>query len=324
MQPLSNDATPTGDPEVVTTGLGIQSVDLLQDGTKIAYSKGGRFGNLWRVPILPDRVATWPDSEQLTFDQALIEFVDVSPDGRRLIVNSSRSGFYDLWLLPAEGGELQPLTSDTPADDDSSWSPDGKEIAFYTRRTGNRDVFVMPSEGGPMRQLTTYAGADANPVWSPDGKVIAYMSVRDGNRDIWLTTPKGDEHIRLTEHPAVDRHPAFSPDGRWIAFDSFRADDGPHIWRIGADGSDPERLTTRRGRMPVWAPDGEKIYFLTPDRNEIWAVTLAGRTERAVADLSGSPGTRGPYALATGGNHLYFTWEETLGDIWIMDIAAEQ
>ena len=112
MQELSEDAQPIGDPEAVTTGLGIQSISLNKDGTKIAYTKGSRFANIWRAPIIPDRAAMWSDAEQLTRDQAYVEFLDISPDGRRLVFNSNRSGVLDLWTLPSEGGEIQPLTND--------------------------------------------------------------------------------------------------------------------------------------------------------------------------------------------------------------------
>ena len=200
MQVLNEDATPKGDPEAVTTGLGIQSASFLADGTRVAYSKGGRFANVWRVPILPDRAATWSDAEQLTFDQAFVEFVDLSPDARRLVVNSNRGGFLDLWTLPAEGGEMQPLTNDPAPDWMPSWSPDGKEIAFYSGRTGNRDIFVIPSDGGPGRQLTTHTGGDVMPFWSPDGQRIAYVSVREGNYDIWVMSTTGGEQIRLTKY----------------------------------------------------------------------------------------------------------------------------
>ena len=158
MQELNDDATPQGDPEAITTGLGIRSASFLADGTRIAYSKGGRFANVWRVPIFPDRAATWSDAEQLTFDQAFIQFLDISRDGRRLVVNSNRSGFLDLWTLAAEGGEMRPVTNDVSPDWWPAWSPDGEEIAFYSNRAGNRDIFVIPRGGGPVRQLTTHTG----------------------------------------------------------------------------------------------------------------------------------------------------------------------
>ena len=72
------------------------------------------------------RRATWSDAQQLTFDDALVEFLDVSPDGTRLAVSSDRSGNQDLWTLPTLGGEMQPLTDHPTPDWDPSWSPDGK------------------------------------------------------------------------------------------------------------------------------------------------------------------------------------------------------
>jgi Tol biopolymer transport system component len=323
MQELNEDATPHGEPVAITTGLGIQSASLLADGTRIAYSKGGRFANAWRVPILPDHAATWSDAAQLTFDQAYVEFLDVSPDGRRLALNSNRSGFPDLWTLPAEGGEMQPLTSDPAPDWAPSWSPDGKEVAFYSGRTGNRDIFVMPSDGGPARQLTTHPGGDIFPRWSPDGQHITYASIREGNYDIWSMSASGAEQERLTDSGGFDNLPDWSPDGQWIAFVSGSQNGTTHISRIPATGGEPEQLTERHSFFPRWSRDGRVIYFLGR-QDDIWALALEGHKERLLADLSGKPGRQGGFALATDGEYLYFTWEETLGDIWVMDVEWDE
>jgi TolB protein len=95
-QPMGRDRKPEGQAEPVTTGLGIRSAALSPNGTKLAYSRGRRMSNVWRVPIFRDRPATWADAEQLTFDAAFIEFVDVSPDGKRVAVSSDRAGNQDL------------------------------------------------------------------------------------------------------------------------------------------------------------------------------------------------------------------------------------
>ena len=50
------------------------------------------------------------------FDQALIELADVSPDGQRLVVSSDRNGNQDLWLLPADGGDLRQLSTERTPD----------------------------------------------------------------------------------------------------------------------------------------------------------------------------------------------------------------
>jgi Tol biopolymer transport system component len=321
MQELERDGRPRGAPRAVTTGLGITSAALSPDGTKLAYAKGGRFANVWRVPILDDREATWSDAEQLTVDQAFVEFTDVSADGKRLVVNSNRTGNPDLWVLPASGGAMQPLTAGPEADWRPVWSPDGGTIAFYSSRQGNRDIYTMPSEGGPARQLTTNEGGDIMPSWSPDGTEIAYVSIRAGNYDVWVMSAEGENQRRLTEHAGMDNMPAWSPDGQWIAYASQRA-----IWRISPEGGDPERLTDG-GFNPKWDPNGETIYFRdngigTPTES-LCAIDIEDRRKRLVADLSQKRGSLGSFSLSTDGSYLYFTWEEKLGDIWVMDVVRE-
>lgn len=153
------------------------------DEKKLAYSKGRRTSNVWRVPILEDRPATWADGDQITSGHAFIEFLDLSPDGDRLLVSSNRAGNPDLWILPSEGGSMRSVTTDPTPDWLPSWSSDGEEIAFYAYRSGNRDIWLMPAEGGPARQITKHPERDSFPVWSPDGQHIAFDSYRAGNED---------------------------------------------------------------------------------------------------------------------------------------------
>ncbi len=183
-QPLASDGSPRGPSEEVTTGIGLGRAALPPDGSKLAYSRGSGAANVWRVPILTDRVATWDDAEQVTFDQAVIELLDLSPDGQRLFVSSDRMGNHDLWELPVAGGEMRQLTTEPTPDWGPRVSPNGEMIAFYSYRSGNRDLWVMPVTGGAARQLTTHDAEDAAPSWSPDGQRITFASLRSGNWDV--------------------------------------------------------------------------------------------------------------------------------------------
>jgi eukaryotic-like serine/threonine-protein kinase len=235
-QALVQDGTPVGDPLAVTQGLGIRSAAFSPDGARLAYTRGGRVSNVWRVPLISDRPATWADAAQLTSERAFIEFVDVSPDSKLLAVSSDRRGNQDLWLLPAAGGEMTPLTTDPAPDWNPRWSPDGNEIAFYAYRSGNRDIWVMPSRGGPARQLTSDSGQDRYPSWSPDGREIAFLSV--GKAATLIVGAKGGEpRFVTTGGTAAD----WSPDGHWLVVERQR-----RLYRIAKEGGEPSPFPPHR------------------------------------------------------------------------------
>ncbi len=315
---------PVGAPEPLTVGVGMRSAAFSPDGTKLAYSKGSLVSNVWRAPILRERPASWADAEQITIGQAHTGISDISPDGRRLLVNSERSGNWDISVLPAEGGDMTQLTTNPTEDVSARWSPDGQEIVFQSGRSGNLDLWVMPAEGGPARPLTSDPKRDYEPTWSPDGTEIAFGSERSGNPDIWVVSADGGEPRQVTVHPGVELGPAWSPDGKWLVFQSQGR--GAGLWRIPAAGGEAEPVTDEvRAYQPRWSPDEKEIYFVRPtDINaNIWAVSLEDGREYPVTDFSGRHGSLYWGTLATDGDYLYFTWIEDLGDIWVMDVVQE-
>ncbi|HSF14935.1 MAG TPA: protein kinase [Vicinamibacteria bacterium] len=319
-QEIRDDGTPSGAPRAITTGLDTRSMALFADGTKIAYSRGRRIANVWRVPLLEQRPSGWADAEPITFDQSFIEFLDLSPDGGELVVNSNRGGFVDIWKLPASGGAMQPLTNDRAPDWNPRWSPDGRQVAFYSYRGGQRDIWVLSVEGGPSRQLTVGEETAAMPAWSPNGSEIVYVSIREGNFDLEIVSAAGGSPRVLASGPREESQPEWSPDGEWIVFASDR-DGAYRLWRVAAAGGEPERLTERPAARPFFAPGGREILFNGLDNN-VWALSLEDRSERQITDLSDKRGELGFYALATDGKHVYFTWVEDRSDIWTMDVIS--
>ena len=239
-QRLNEEGAPVGPANAVSSGLGIRSVaNFSPDGSRIAYSRGRfRVANVWRVPLMQDRPATWSDATQLTFDQAFAEFVDVSPDGERLLVTSDRAGNPDLWILPSDGGSMTPLTTNPTPDWNARWSPDGTQIVFYAYRSGARELWVMPVEGGRARQLTTEGGTF--PAWSPDGQEVAFIA----SQGVYIVPVAGGEARQVVDSAAS--FASWSPDGEWITYASL-----PGLWRVGTDRHwvSVLRYGTRRPRV---------------------------------------------------------------------------
>jgi Tol biopolymer transport system component len=321
-QRIASSGGPGGEPQQVTAGLEVRHVMFSPDGSRLAYSKGRWVANVWRVPIRIDHPATWSDAEQMTFDQAYIEFVDVSPDGRRLAFSSDRTGNQDLWTMPVGGGEMVQLTADPAPEWAPRWSHDGTRISFYSHRSGDREMWVMPAMGGPARQLTRAKGLDAGGSWSPDDREIAFRSERNGSSDLWVVPAEGGDGHVVAANPAGDYSPSWSPDGQWLAFGSNRAGK-QQIWRVAAKGGEPELLTRGLGVSALWSRDGTRVFFVANEgrASNLWAVSLADRREYAVTNLAGRRGSLGNMPPSTDGKYLYFTWRDDPGDIWAMDIV---
>jgi Tol biopolymer transport system component/serine/threonine protein kinase len=318
-QAMTDGGPPRDAPERVTDGQEVRSMDVRTDG-RLAVAKGRWVANVWRVPILTQRPATWADAEQMTFDEAFIEFADVSRDGRTLAYSSDRMGNQDLWVMTI-GSEPTQITSDAAPDWAPRWSPDGRRLAFYSHRSGDRELWTIPATGGQATQLTRIPGLDATPEWSPlnEGR-IAFRSERTGDSDVWVLDGAG--HARpVATHPAGDYSPSWSPDGLRLAFTSLRSGH-PGVWITSVHGGEPSRIGSRAASSLRWAPDGEWIYFAgaEAESGNIWGVSPRDERERPMTSLAGKRGSLVPQPPATDGTFIYFSWRDDRSDIWVMDL----
>ena len=101
-----------------------------------------------------------------------------SPDNKTVLMTSNRSGIYNMYTVPAGGGELKPITqSDSASVYGISHFPEDDRILF--RMDGNGDeifkIFVKDSSG--IKRLTPAKNVRALfRGWSKDGKSFFYDS----------------------------------------------------------------------------------------------------------------------------------------------------
>ncbi len=106
----------------------------------------------------------------------LIDSFEVSPDGKQIALSLWRwGGFQDIYLMPAEGGELQPLTQDQATDLDPTWSPNGQFILFSSDRDGVNNLYAYRVSDGALFKVTNVLTGAFAPTVSPDSRQIAFV-----------------------------------------------------------------------------------------------------------------------------------------------------
>ncbi|HEX5014962.1 MAG TPA: hypothetical protein VFV72_12480 [Candidatus Limnocylindrales bacterium] len=169
---------------------------------------------LWRVP------AGGGSPEQITAVAGDDRSGSWSPDGNRLVFDSTRDGNTELYAIDADGSDTVRLTDDPGGDWAACWSPDGDQIAFTSDRTGTAQIWLMAADGSGATQLTNDPIGALWPAWSPDGSRILFTGWSTGQQQAWSMASDGTDLVNLSRSPeTIDGtwDGSWGPDGR-IAF----------------------------------------------------------------------------------------------------------
>jgi Tol biopolymer transport system component len=160
------------------------------DGSQIAAAMAGNQGNvdIWVIDV------NRGNNRRLTYDPAVEMFPIWSPDGKRIIFASTRSGHRDLYVHNADGsGEDQLLFKSEEDKIPTGLSKDGKDLLFASNDPKTHsDIWVLSMEPqGPNgdRKATPFLRtefSDANARFSPDGRWVAYTSNESGPPEIYV------------------------------------------------------------------------------------------------------------------------------------------
>ena len=244
-------------------GEGASYLAISRQGNRLAYTRSVTDTNIWRYPLKgtkPNKVPT-----RLISSTRYELGPQYSPNGERIVFNSSRTGPLEVWVCDREGGNAYQLTYfNGPATGSPRWSPDGKRIAFDSRPGGNADVYTVASQGGSPTRMTTEPSDDIVPNWSQDGQWIYFASNRSGIFQVWKMPQGGGDAVQVTQGGGF--HAAESPDGKYLYF--AKGLNQPGLWRIPVSGGEetPVLKTLRAGYWAYWVVVEDGIYYL--DREE--------------------------------------------------------
>jgi TolB protein len=154
---------------------------------------------------------------QLTFRSSIESNPNLSPDGKRLLFVSNRSGSIQIYQKIFATGETLRMTFKGSYNVDPRWSNDGNYIVYAGIVNNRFQVFFMDKDGIRIKQITSGKNSAEQPVWSPDGRQIMYTSKIDGAQKLFVMRIDGSFKRRVTKSGKgiSEINPAWISEYRW-------------------------------------------------------------------------------------------------------------
>src|ERR1041384_5979533 len=277
------------------------SLDVSPDGQTIVFEL---LGDLYTMPV-----AGGP-AKRITWGPAFDSQPRYSPDGKRIVFLSDRSGSEQVWICDADGTNTTALTKGgNNLYASPEWTPDGNYIVA-SRTTGvlgsTYELWLYHKDGGSGSAMIKSgpAGGGGSPFRGPGWNTLGAAFGSDP-RYVWVARKRGgfgyDLNFPLWQVAIYDRQtgkvfeqtdlygsamrPIPSPDGKWLVYATrYDAETGLRLrnlttgderWLTYPVTRDDQESRFTRDLMPgtAFTPDSKAL--ITSYGGKIWRIDVA-------------------------------------------------
>ena len=192
-----------------------------------------------------------------------------SPDGTRIaFIDCGTTGATgcDIFVMNADGSDVQELVAYRSTDRTPAWSPDGNRILFASGGPNGEsdtwDTYVINVDGTGAAKVSSRGALEAE--WSPDGETVFFAQGESRypapGGGIFRMRPDGSDAVRLVggEPDVTYESPAVSPDGTRVAFTKTTRSGNSEVFTMRTDATDVRQVAGGSTHV-AWSPDGTKL-----------------------------------------------------------------
>lgn len=265
---LSQNDMKAGPPQLISTGKGRTTCSYFLPGDSLIIYASTHEGDEACPPLPAKREdgkyvwAIYPDFDifvadlkgkiksRLTNEPGYDAEGTVSPDGRKIVFTSMRSGDLELFTMDIDGKNIMQVTNELGYDGGAFFSPDSKKLIFRASRPKTEgevseyksllaenlvqpthmELYICNVDGSDMKKLTDLPNASWAPFFHPSGKKVIFSSNHQSKRglpfNLWMIDTNGKNLKQITFDGMFDAFPMFSPDGKKLIFSSNRNNNG--------------------------------------------------------------------------------------------------
>lgn len=263
------------------------SVDISPDGKTIAFDL---MGDIYTMP------ATGGKATPVTSGIAYETHPRFSPDGKKILFTSDRTGSDNIWYIDMEKKDTIQLTKDRKEGYVSAiWTPDGEYI-IASKGTTIPKLWMYHKDGGGGIQLNDQpAGMKTiDPFMGHDGNLV-YFSMRQGAWNYNALLPqyqigtydrKKGRLNSLTSRYGSAFTPTLSKDGQWLVYGSRYEDktglvlrnlkNGDEKWLAYPVQRDEQESIAPQGVLPgmAFTPDSKAV--IASYGGKLWRLPVDG------------------------------------------------
>ncbi|MDQ4120586.1 MAG: winged helix-turn-helix domain-containing protein [Acidobacteriota bacterium] len=256
----------------------IAPADDLNQIKQVTFSSFGKYDGLWGLDWTPDGKIVYTSSDtqsqiisqinpdgneqrQLTPPGFIDSLLNVSPDGRFIVFQSTRAGEgFDIWRMDANGENPIRLTTDGKSQQPFV-SSDSRSIYYKSFANGVGEMRRISIDGGEPQRLT-----DKETSWmsvSPGGKFIAAAYETDRTRLAILDAESGKpvKQFDLPKIGTMYTGSRWTPDGKAVMFRDY----GHGYWIQSIENGElrrVENLPKEKLYNFAWSKDGKQLAFV--------------------------------------------------------------
>ena len=193
-----------------------------------------------------------PDGAKIAFASNRSAYTEPLSEEDAALFERDKSYMMDIYIMDADGSNVERLTDTLGYDGGPFFSPDGRRIAWrrFAPDGATAEVYTMNIDGSVQRQITRVGAMSWAPYYHPSGEYIIFTnnSLGFANFELFMVDVNGERGpVRVTFTYGFDGLPVFSPDGNRLAWTTNRTasgnsqifiadwDNAAARWQLGLD-----------------------------------------------------------------------------------------